>query len=207
MHARPAVEPERRLVHDPTLHPLPGEGGQIRLGVRELGPGGHEGRSLPPRRYRRPDCEPVGFWPRVPDSGTQFQIVEQAPVGLVRRRRIVIEMQFGRFAFGSIEVEGTTYEHDLVIDGGRIRKRRKGPSKSLRSGYGHTPLSAAEDIPWSCHRLVVGSGAAGALPVMEDVAEEATRRGVELVILPTSQAIEELERAPDDTNAILHVTC
>ena len=42
MHARSAVEPERRLVHDPTLYPLPGEGGQIRLGVRELGPGGHD---------------------------------------------------------------------------------------------------------------------------------------------------------------------
>jgi hypothetical protein len=35
--------------HDPTLHPLPGEGGQIRLGVRELGPAGHNRRSLPPR--------------------------------------------------------------------------------------------------------------------------------------------------------------
>ena len=116
-------------------------------------------------------------------------------------------MRFGRFAFGSIEVDGTTYEHDLVIDGGQIRKRRKGPSKSLRGRYGHTPLSAAEDIPWSCRRLVVGSGSAGALPVVDDVTEEATRRGVELVILPTSQAIEELNRSPDDTNAILHVTC
>ena len=47
VHARSAVEPERRLVHDPTLHPLSGEGGEIRLGVRELSPGGHDRRSLP----------------------------------------------------------------------------------------------------------------------------------------------------------------
>jgi hypothetical protein len=116
-------------------------------------------------------------------------------------------MRFGAFAFGSIEVDGKTYEHDLVVDGGRIRKRRKGPSKPYRSRYGHTPLSLAEDIPWSCRRLVVGSGADGALPVMEEVAEEADRRGVKLVVLPTSQAVQELRRARESTNAILHVTC
>lgn len=116
-------------------------------------------------------------------------------------------MRFGRFEFGSIEVEGATYEHDLVIDGGRVRKRRKGPSKPLRSRYGHTPLSSAEDIPWACRRLVIGSGAHGALPVMDDVAREAERRGVELIVLPTRKAIDELERAGPGTNAILHVTC
>jgi hypothetical protein len=116
-------------------------------------------------------------------------------------------MQFGRFSFGSIEVDGQTYDHDLVIDRGRIRKRRKGPSKPFRSRYGHTPLSLVEDIPWSCQRLVVGSGAHGALSVMADVAEEAQRRGVELVILPTAEAIEDLETERKDTNAILHVTC
>jgi hypothetical protein len=116
-------------------------------------------------------------------------------------------MRFGRFAFGSIEVDGEVYEHDLVVDRGRVRKRRKGPSKPFRRRYGHTPLSLDEDIPWDCKRLVVGSGAGGALPVMEDVAEEAKRRGVKLVVLPTSEAIEELGRARKDTNAILHVTC
>jgi hypothetical protein len=116
-------------------------------------------------------------------------------------------MRFGRFAFGSIEVDGKTYEHDLVVDRGRVRKRRKGPSKPFRQRYGHTPLSLAEDIPWNCQRLVVGSGADGALPVMEDVAAEAQHRGVKLVVLPTSQALEELGYAGKDTNAILHVTC
>lgn len=116
-------------------------------------------------------------------------------------------MRFGRFAFGSIEVDGTTYDHDLVIDRGDVRKRKKGPSKALRSRYGHTPLSLGEDIPWSCRRLVIGSGASGALPVVDDFAEEASRRGVQLLVLPTAEAIDELERAPTDTNAILHVTC
>jgi hypothetical protein len=116
-------------------------------------------------------------------------------------------MEFRRFTFGSIEVDGTPYEHDLVVDRGSVRKRRKGPSKPLRSRYGHTPLSAAEDIPWSCRRLIVGTGANGALPVTDDVVEEAEQRGVELVVLPTSRAIEEMAREREDTNAILHLTC
>ena len=116
-------------------------------------------------------------------------------------------MEFGRFAFGEIEIDGVTYEHDVVIDHGRIRKRKKGPSKALRAGFGHTPLSAAEDLPWDCRRLVVGSGADGALPVQPEVVDEAARRGVGLVVVPTVDAIELLRVADPGTNAILHVTC
>lgn len=116
-------------------------------------------------------------------------------------------MRFGRFEFGSIEIDGTTYRHDVVIDDGHVRKRHKGPSRTLRSRYGHTPLSAAEELPWRCRRLVVGSGADGSLPVADDVRKEAAARHVELVILPTRDAIEELERSPKGTNAVLHVTC
>ena len=116
-------------------------------------------------------------------------------------------MRFGNLAFGSIEVDGKTYGHDLVVDRGRIRKRRKAPSKPYRQRFGHTPLSVAEDIPWRCRRLVVGSGINGALPVMVEVTEEAERRGVTLVVVPTRGAVEELARGQKDTNAILHVTC
>ena len=116
-------------------------------------------------------------------------------------------MRFELFTFGSIRIDGMTYEHDVVIDGGRVRKRKKGPSKPFRDRFGHTPLSAAEDIPWGCRRLVVGTGAGGSLPVMDEVVEEGSRRGVELVIVPTARAIEALEANGDDSNAILHVTC
>src|SRR4029434_482646 len=66
--------------------------------------------------------------------------------------------------FGEIEVQGERYTHDVVIDGGKVRKRKKGPSKQFREEFGHTPLSAAEEIPWGCKRLLVGTGANGALP-------------------------------------------
>jgi hypothetical protein len=115
-------------------------------------------------------------------------------------------MQFEKFSFGSIRIDGITYEHDVVIDRGKIRKRKKKPSKKFRGDFGHTPVSIKERIPWKCQRLVIGTGT-GRLPVMEEMRKEATRRKVKLLILPTKQAINELKQAPDGTNAILHVTC
>ena len=100
-----------------------------------------------------------------------------------------------------------TYDHDLIIDRGKIRKRKNAASKRFRGAYRHTPLSIAEDIPRRCRRLVIGTGADGALPVMKQVREEARRRNVDLVILPTAEAIDVLAGAIEDTNAVLHVTC
>ncbi len=78
-------------------------------------------------------------------------------------------MRFEDFSFGSIRIDGVAYEHDVVINRGEIRKRKKKPSKKFRDDFGHTPLSVEEDIPWKCHRLVVGTGANGAMPVMKEV--------------------------------------
>ena len=116
-------------------------------------------------------------------------------------------MHFEKFSFGSIRIDGVTYEYDLVIDRGEIRKRRKNASKPYRDAYGHTPLSASEDIPWHCRRLVVGTGAEGMLPVMDDVRKEAQLRKVELLSVPTKDAIAILKTGGKSINAILHVTC
>ena len=118
-----------------------------------------------------------------------------------------LSMRFSGYAFGSVRVDGVTYNHDLIIDRGKIRKRKKAASRKFRDAYGHTPLSAAEDIPWRCRRLVIGTGADGALPVMMQVRDEARRRKVDLVVLPTAEAIGMLTKASKDTNAVLHLTC
>jgi hypothetical protein len=116
-------------------------------------------------------------------------------------------MHFENFSFGSIRIDGVTYEHDIVIDRGEVRKRKKKQSKKFRDAFGHTPLSIEDDIPWKCRTLVLGTGAYGSLPVMNEVQQEAKRRKVKLIILPTAEAIEKLNAGLEETNAILHVTC
>jgi hypothetical protein len=111
-------------------------------------------------------------------------------------------------SFGVLDIDGMRYERDVVIDRGRITKRDKKASKPLRDRYGHTPLSLLEPIPWTCRRLVIGTGVDGALPIAPEVTAEARRRGVELVALPTAEACASLADAdPATTNAVLHVTC
>lgn len=116
-------------------------------------------------------------------------------------------MRFDKFSFGSVQIDGSTYHNDVVIDGDEVRKRKKNPSKQFREQFGHTPLSVEEDIPWKCRRLVIGTGAYGRLPVMEEVHSQAARKNINLLVLPTIEAIEVLNQGPKDTNAILHVTC
>ncbi len=119
-------------------------------------------------------------------------------------------MLFENFSFGSITIDGKTYDRDVVVDRGEIKKRKKKPSKKFREKYGHTPVSIDEEIPWKCDCLVIGTGTEGALPIMEEVKEEAHQRKVKLLVLPTAEALRELGKMLDNnekTNAILHVTC
>lgn len=110
--------------------------------------------------------------------------------------------------FGEIEVAGKRYTHDVLIDAGTVRKRKKGPSKAFRERFGHTPLSVAEDIPWGGKRLIVGTGAYGALPIMDEVRAEAKQRGIQVDAAPTPDACHWLAALPDaDVHAILHCTC
>ena len=111
-------------------------------------------------------------------------------------------------SFGVIEIDGERFDRDLVIEHGRVVKRKKKASKPLRDRYGHTPLSLLEPIPWDCRRLIVGTGADGALPIAPEVVAEAHRRGIELVAVPTEEACALLADADlATTNAVLHVTC
>src|SRR5258707_14217342 len=107
--------------------------------------------------------------------------------------------------FGEIEVEGKRYTHDVVIDGGKVRKRKKGPSKQFREKFGHTPLSAGEEISWAGKRLIFGGGAHGGLPAMEEVLSGAKRRGIEVINKSTMAKCRRLGEVKNgQTNTILH---
>ena len=116
-------------------------------------------------------------------------------------------MRFESFDFGALRIDGKDYDCDVVIDRGKIKVRKKKPSKRFRDEFGHTPLSIEERIPWKCQKLVIGTGAKGALPIMPEVSREARRRGVDLVAMPTARAIELLQQGGGKVNAVLHITC
>jgi len=62
-------------------------------------------------------------------------------------------IRFEGFSFGSIRTNGATYEHDVVIDRGRISKRRKKSSKIIpRHLWTHT---ARWDRCGACARVLM----------------------------------------------------
>jgi len=110
-------------------------------------------------------------------------------------------MTVQKYTFGKIVIDEKVYEKDLVIDKGEIKKRKKKASKHLKSEFGHTPLTAHENIPWNCNTLVIGTGKTENLPITDDVYQEAEKRNVAVVTKPTEEAIQLLGQS--DTDLIL----
>ena len=114
-------------------------------------------------------------------------------------------MKVTDLSFGEITIDGKTWGKDIVVDHGSVKKRDKAESKIFSQRYGHTPLSIEENIPWNCSRLIVGTGQSSALPVMDEVRDMASRKGVELLTMSTREAVKHIN--DPDTNLILHLTC
>ena len=68
------------------------------------------------------------------------------------------------FSFGSIRINGTTYEYDVVIDRGHVSKRNKKPSKKFRSKWEPELPRLAGSCALRCHHrdLRPGSNSATA---------------------------------------------
>ena len=110
--------------------------------------------------------------------------------------------------FGQLTVNGRRYRKDVIISSDGIGTRDKGPSRHLKPKYGHTPLTIEEAIPWDCKKLIIGTGIHGRLPILDEIKKEAKKRGVELKLMKTEDAVKYLRENYDaDTHAILHLTC
>jgi len=111
--------------------------------------------------------------------------------------------------FGWLRIGETLYDTDIIIHaGGKVTKRKKKVSKSLKGEYGHTPLSEhelgllAEEKP---ERVYIGTGQDGSLPLTP--AAQKILEEHRAVILPTPGILPLLEGEEKRYVAILHVTC
>lgn len=114
-------------------------------------------------------------------------------------------MVVNQLSFGSVTIDGEDFVKDIVVDNGVVKRRNKEESKKFSTIYGHTPLSAGENIPWDCECLVIATGHSGALPVMKEVFQEAEERGIKLLTMSTPEAVKHINGIR--TNLILHLTC
>jgi hypothetical protein len=64
-------------------------------------------------------------------------------------------MHFGKFSSGSIQIDDETYEHDVVIDRGKMHQRKKQPSKNFARTLGTRRFPGGKvtlEIPATCYR-------------------------------------------------------
>jgi hypothetical protein len=111
--------------------------------------------------------------------------------------------------FGSITVEGTRYEYDIIIRlSGKVRRRNKQLSKALY-GTSHTiSLDEIRDLHRKrAERVIIGAGQEGKVVLSPEAAEFLAKKGCRVDLLPTPQAIECWNEAEGQILALFHVTC
>jgi hypothetical protein len=116
-----------------------------------------------------------------------------------------------RTAFGSITVEGTVFEHDVIIrPDGRVKKRKKKLSKAV---YGTSHTISLDEAKYVCglgpdaDRLIVGSGQYGNVELSPEAAAYVEEGKFSVVLLPTPDVIDVWNQTEGRAIGLFHVTC
>ena len=111
--------------------------------------------------------------------------------------------------FGSITVDGTRYEHDILIRlSGKVRKRKKELSKALY-GTSHTiSLAEIEELyrP-NAKRLIIGTGQEDKVRLSPEAADFLSDHNCQVDLWPTSKAADKWNQAEGAILALFHITC
>jgi hypothetical protein len=111
--------------------------------------------------------------------------------------------------FGSITVDGETFDHDIVIRlSGKVKNRKRKLSKR-QYGSSHTvSLAEAEHIyDDGAERVIVGTGQQGVLKLSDEAEGFFKDRDCKVQVVPTPEAIKVWNEAAGRTIAMFHVTC
>jgi hypothetical protein len=112
-------------------------------------------------------------------------------------------------SFGSITIEGKTFEHDVIIRlSGEIEKRKKKLSKAL---YGTSHVLSLQEAKYvyekGANRLIIGSGQDGNVELSNEAAGYFEHKHCQVDLLPTPEAIGTWNKASGDVIGLFHVTC
>jgi hypothetical protein len=116
-----------------------------------------------------------------------------------------------RTAFGSITVEGSVFEHDVIIrPDGKVMKRKKKLSKAV---YGTSHTISRDEAKYVCDqgagadRLIVGSGQYGNVELSPEAAAYVEDKKLSVLLLPTPEVIDVWNETESKAIGLFHVTC
>ncbi len=108
------------------------------------------------------------------------------------------------YSFGKITISGRLYTSDLLICPDRVI-----PDWWRKEGHSLVPEDLNQVMGLSPRKLIIGSGSPGMLEVPDPTKKWLEQKGIEFLILPTSQACEQYNKSPDKVGLVvgLHLTC
>ena len=112
-------------------------------------------------------------------------------------------------AFGSITIEGETFDRDVFIRlDGRVKKRKK---KLSKAAHGTSHLLSLDEVNYvhesGCERLIIGTGQHGMLRLSDEATDHLKRKECRVDLLPTADAIHAWNDADGAVIGVFHVTC
>jgi len=111
--------------------------------------------------------------------------------------------------FGSITIDGSLFEHDVILRlSGKVKKRKKRLSKRIY-GTSHTiSLDEAKHVyEKGAKRLIVGAGQYGNVTLSDEAEAYFERKGCVVELEPTPTATRIWNHAAGAVIGLFHVTC
>jgi len=111
--------------------------------------------------------------------------------------------------FGSITIEGTHFEHDVIIRlNGQIKKRKKKLSKAVYGTSHVVSLAEAKHVyEKGGKHLLIGTGQYGNVTLSDEAADYFERKQCQVTLLPTHEALNVWNESSEVLIGLFHVTC
>jgi hypothetical protein len=118
-------------------------------------------------------------------------------------------MQIKGTTFGSITIDGKTYEHDIVVRlSGEVVKRKKKLSKKY---YGTSHTLSKDEAKFvfekGCELLILGSGQEGNVHLSPEAESYFAKKGCRVLLQRTPEAINLFNKSRAKKVGLFHVTC
>jgi hypothetical protein len=118
-------------------------------------------------------------------------------------------MEIEKTTFGTITMDGKTYEHDVVVRlSGEVVKRKKKLSKKY---YGTSHILSKDEAKFvfekGCEQLIVGSGQVGNVRLSPEAEAYFAKKNCKVLLQPTPEAIHVFNRSTARKIGLFHVTC
>lgn len=111
--------------------------------------------------------------------------------------------------FGTITIEGTVFDHDvLILPSGEVKKRKKKLSKAI---YGTSHVLSLDEAKYvyepGSARLIIGTGQYDNVRLSDEAADYFRRRHCRVDLAPTPTAIQIWNEARGAVLGLFHITC